>query len=129
MSAGCRVVPCSAYTGLTLNDNYWWVNEDFKHNCSHRGLQTGSLFIFNEALCLFFSVPRLLARFLIIYIKCGRRFVQRQVMQKIFGLGLQTHPLGVTVTLILQFRDNGLSKSDFFSDRMFHPDYRHSNAK
>lgn len=52
------------------------------------------LLIFNEALCLFFSVPRLLARFLIIYIKYGKRFVHRQVMQKTFGLGLQTHPLG-----------------------------------
>lgn len=80
--------PCSAYTGLTPNDNCWWVHWDFKSNCSHRALQTGSLFIFNEALCLFFSVPRLLARFLIICIKCGRRFVHRLVTQKTFGLGL-----------------------------------------
>lgn len=52
------------------------------------------LFSFLMKHCLFFSIPRLLARFLIIYIKCGRRFVHRQVMQKTFGLGLQTHPLG-----------------------------------
>lgn len=100
-----------------LNDYCWWVNWGFKCNCSHTALQTDSLFIFNEALCLFFSVQRLLARFLIIYIKCGRRFVHRQVMQKTFGLGLQTHPLGFESDS-LQFRDNSVSESMNFSGRI-----------
>lgn len=112
MSARGCIVPCSGYTGLTQ----WcllWVNWDVKCNCSHTTLQTHSLFIFNEVLCLFFSVPRLLARFLIIYIKCGRRFVHRQVMQKTFGLRLQTHPLGFdsNFQIKLQFRDNSQSEN------------------
>lgn len=80
--------------GSALDGNCWWVNWDFNCNCSHTALQTASLFIFNEALCLFFPVPRLLPRVLITYIKCGRRFVHRQVMPKPFGLGLHTQPLG-----------------------------------
>lgn len=112
MSARGCVVPCSGHAGLT-QWCFLWVNWDFKCNCSHTALQNHSLFIFNEVLCLFFSVPRLLARFLIIYIKCGRRFVHRQVMQKTFGLCLQTHPLGFDSNpqIKLQFRDNSQSEN------------------
>lgn len=89
-----RLLALAVCAGSALGGNCWWVNGEFNCNCSHTALQTASLFVFNEPLCLFFPVPRLLERVLIICIKCGRRFVHRQVMPKPCGLGLHTQSLG-----------------------------------